>query len=352
MQRQQTTSRPKDRWYGRGPIRVLIAALLLAQALACAAPATASNPIGSGSVTADTFADRVDLVQAGLQRGDDRTAPPGKDYLPYILAGAAAILLEGLLINWLLRERGQRRRSEAEARETMSQLARLNRMATAGELSASIAHELTQPITGMVASANAALRWLSAPTPQIDQARSALARVVSAGDRTREIIHGVRAMFKGEAEERRAIDMNEIVRGVLALVEGDIQRHGIVVEAALEEPAIPVLGDCIQLQQVVLNLTVNAIDSMCAIATRPRLLRLRAAYSRDRVWISIADTGVGIGRDDINRIFKPLYTTKPNGMGMGLSICFSMVEAHKGRIWAAPGDPDGAVFHFVLPTTR
>jgi signal transduction histidine kinase len=318
----------------------------------CAAPAIASDAIAGASVIADAFADRADLAQASLRLADDRTAPPGKEYLPYILAGAAAMLLQGLLINWLLRERDQRRRSEAEVRETMSQLARLNRMVTAGELSASIAHELTQPITGMVASANAALRWLSAPTPQIDQARSALARVVSAGDRTREIIHGVRAMFRREAEERRAIDLNEIARGVLALVEGDTERHGIVVETALEEPAIPVLGDRIQLQQVVLNLTVNAIDSMCAIETRPRVLRLRVAYSRDRVWISIADTGVGITRDDINRIFKPLYTTKPNGMGMGLSICASMVEAHKGRIWVAPGEPHGAVFHFVLPTTR
>jgi C4-dicarboxylate-specific signal transduction histidine kinase len=352
MQRQPTNFRPRNRRCGQVPICVLIAGLLLVQALVCAAPAIASNPIAAGSLTADTFADRVNLVQASLQRADDRAVPPGKEYLPYILAVAAALLLQGLLINWLLRERGQRRRSEAEARETMSQLARLNRMATAGELSASIAHELTQPITGMVASANAALRWLSAPTPQIDQARSALVRVVSAGDRTREIIHGVRAMFKREAEERRAVDMNEIVRDVLALVEGDIRRRGIIVETTLEEPAIPVLGDCIQLQQVMLNLTVNAIDSMSAIETRPRVLRLRAAYSRDRVWVSIADTGVGIALYDINRIFKPLYTTKPNGMGMGLSICASMVEAHKGRIWAAPGDPDGAVFHFVLPTTR
>src|SRR5436190_7755682 len=123
MQRKQTTSRPRSRRRGRGLVRVLIAGLLLAQALACAVPAIASNPIVGGNVTADTFADRASLIQDSLQRGGDRTAPPGKEYLPYILAGAAAFLLQGLLINWLLRERGQRRRSEAEVRETMSQLA-------------------------------------------------------------------------------------------------------------------------------------------------------------------------------------------------------------------------------------
>ena len=350
MQREQTTSRqPKGRCR-RFALRLLIAGVL-APALLPAAPALAADPIVRASTTANAvFADAVDLVQATLRRDEERAAPLREQYLPYILAGAAAILLQGLLINWLLRERHQRRRSEAEARETMSQLARLNRMATAGELSASIAHELTQPITGMVASANAALRWLSAPTPQIDQARSALTRVVSAGDRTKEIIHGVRAMFKREAEERRTIDMNEMVRGVLALVEGDVERHGIVVETALEEPPVPVRGDHVQLQQVVLNLTVNAIESMSKVDSRPRLLRVRAAYSRDRVWISIADDGAGIGRDDMNWIFKPLFTTKPDGMGMGLSICRSIVEAHKGRIWVAPGEQHGTVFHFVLPT--
>jgi signal transduction histidine kinase len=265
--------------------------------------------------------------------------------------GATALFLQGLLINLLLRERGQRRRSEAEARETTAQLAHLNRITTAGELSASMAHELTQPITGMVASANAALRWLSAPTPQIDQARTALKRVVSAGDRTSEIIHGVRAMFKREAEERRLLDMNSLIADVVALADSDLRSQEIAVETTLEEPPILVAGDHVQLQQVVMNLIVNAIASMSTVTTRARLLRVRVAYTRDRVWVSIADVGAGISRDDMNHIFKPLFTTKPKGMGMGLSICRSIVEAHKGRIWVSPGEPHGVVFHFVLPTS-
>jgi signal transduction histidine kinase len=278
-------------------------------------------------------------------------ASPSGRYIPYILLGATALFLEGLLVNWLLRERGQRRRSEAEARDAIAQLAHLNRIATAGELSASITHELTQPITGMVASANAALRWLSAPTPQIEQARSAVTRVISAGDRTTEIIHGVRAMFKREAEERHAVDMNQLVLDVLALVDSDLRNNQIAVETALGETPLRVTGDHVQLQQVILNLTVNAIASMTAVKARARALRVRTSYTRDRVWISITDEGTGISRDEMSEIFKPLYTTKPQGMGMGLSICRSIVEAHKGRLWVSPGEPYGAVFHFVLPVS-
>src|SRR3954463_234316 len=274
-----------------------------------------------------------------------------QQYLLYILLGATAVFFQGMLISSLLRERAQRRRSDAQARDTSAQLAHLNKIATAGELSASMAHELTQPITGMVASANAALRWLSAPTPQIDQARSALRRVVSAGDRTSEIIHGVRAMFKREAEERSPLDINTMITSVMALVDSDLRAQEIAVETALEEPPVLIAGDHAQLQQVVMNLIVNAMASMGAVTTRARVLRVRAAYTRDRVWISIADVGTGIRRDDMNQIFKPLFTTKPKGMGMGLSICRSIVEAHKGRIWVSPGEPHGAVFHFVLPSS-
>jgi C4-dicarboxylate-specific signal transduction histidine kinase len=272
-----------------------------------------------------------------------------QQYLLYILLGATAVFFQGMLISSLLRERAQRRRSDAQARDTSAQLAHLNRIATAGELSASIAHELTQPITGMVASANAALRWLSAPTPQIEQARSAVARVISAGDRTTEIIHGVRAMFKREAEDRQAIDVNQLILDVLALVDSELRNNEIAVETALGEPPAPVTGDHVQLQQVILNLTVNAISSMTAVKSRVRTLRVSTSYTADRVWVSVADVGTGVSREEMDQIFKPLYTTKRHGMGMGLSICRSIVEAHKGRIWVSPGEPHGAVFHFVLP---
>src|SRR5215213_4440621 len=305
------------------------------------------------AVSASSLAERQpsDLRPASWSPVRAPALQASQQYLLYILLGATAVFFQGMLISSLLRERAQRRRSDAQARDTSAQLAHLNRIATAGELSASIAHELTQPITGMVASANAALRWLSAPTPQIEQARSAVARVISAGDRTTEIIHGVRAMFKREAEERHAVDMNEVMVGVLALIDSDLRNNEISVEATLGEPSAPVTGDHVQLQQVVLNLTVNAIAAMSAVKARARSLRVRTSYTRDRVWISIADEGTGISREEMNEIFKPLYTTKPQGMGMGLSICRSIVEAHNGRIWVSPGEPYGAVFHFVLPVS-
>src|SRR4051812_5429573 len=363
MHQTRAISRPVDESFRRHLAEyLLIAGLLLVTATAGAAAEHA--PLPNESRAATPVSEKIAVLSgferpqppgpqpASLSTGNDGTALRAHEpSLPYILLGAAAILLEGLLINWLVRERFQRRRSEAEARETLAQLAHMNRIATAGELSASITHELTQPITGMVASANAALRWLSAPTPQVDQARCALTRVVSAGDRTKEIIHGVRAMFKREPAERHPIDMNRMILGVMTLLESDLQSHDIAVETALGEPPVPVVADSVQIQQVLLNLTVNAIASMGGIKTRARVLRLRTAYSRDRVWFSIADAGTGISRDDMSLIFKPLYTTKPQGMGMGLSICQSIVEAHKGRIWVSPGEPHGAVFHFVLPTS-
>jgi len=340
-----------ERFRRAAPTRLLLAVLILSCSGFVDAQ-EAARPDQTSIVALAQFAQyREADVNSAWSFGNAVTAASPTQYLPYILLGATAVFLQGLLINWLVREREQRRRSEAQTRDTIAQLAHLNRISTAGELSASIAHELTQPITGMVASANAALRWLSSPTPQIDQARSAVTRVISAGDRTTEIIHGVRAMFKREAEERHAIDMNEVIFGVLALVDSDLRNNDIAVETALGEPSAPVTGDHVQLQQVVLNLTVNAIAAMSAVKARARSLRVRTSYTRDRVWISVADEGTGISREEMNEIFKPLYTTKPQGMGMGLSICRSIVEAHNGRIWVSPGEPYGAVFHFVLPVS-
>jgi C4-dicarboxylate-specific signal transduction histidine kinase len=283
-------------------------------------------------------------MPAAAMGADPLAAPSWRPYLPFVVA-AVAILLQGALINWLFLERRRRRHFETEARETLWQLAYLNRVANAGELTASIAHELTQPITGMVTSANAALRWLAGPTPQLDKARNALAQVVSAGDRTGEIIHGIRAMFRKEPAARRSVNMNDLIRGVLALVQGDLERHRIALETELGNPAAPVICDPIQLQQVLLN----AIESMSRLEARPRALRLCTTYSARDVLVSVADGGPGIHADDVKRIFKPMYTTKPQGMGMGLAICRSIVEAHNGHIWVS-SDDSGTVFHFVLPT--
>lgn len=361
MQRAQLVSRLPDRRKRPLRTRPLIIGILLAQVMmpaAGAADQVSSEPIAVAFPAETTGAipalvpPRQNAEPAVLFSGDGaRTPPQQQRYVGCMLLGASAILLQGLLLNWLLRERGQRRRSEAEARATMSQLAHMNRVATAGELSASIAHELTQPITGMVASANAALRWLSAPTPQIDQARSALTQVVSAGDRTKEIIHGIRAMFHNDAEGPHPVDVNGVIIEVLGLVEGDLERHQIAVETELSKRSVTVCGNHIQLQQVILNLALNAIESMSQISARPRLLRICSTRNGRDVSVSIMDSGTGIPSGEAKELFKPLYTTKSQGMGMGLSICRSIIEAHKGRIWASPGDQCGAAFNFVLPAT-
>src|SRR5215217_3664336 len=299
-----------ERFRRAAPTRLLLAVLILSCSGFVDAQ-EAPRPDQTSIVALAQFAQyREADVNSAWSFGNAVTAASPTQYLPYILLGATAVFLQGLLINWLVREREQRRRSEAQTRDTIAQLAHLNRISTAGELSASIAHELTQPITGMVASANAALRWLSAPTPQIEQARSAVARVISAGDRTTEIIHGVRAMFKREAEDRQAIDVNQLILDVLALVDSELRNNEIAVETALGEPPAPVTGDHVQLQQVILNLTVNAISSMTAVKSRVRTLRLSTSYTADRVWVSVADVGTGVSREEMDQIFKPLYTTK------------------------------------------
>ena len=276
-----------------------------------------------------------------------------EQYRGYVLAAGTAIVLQAALINWLLYERRRRRRSEEVARETMSELAHVNRVATAGELSASIAHEVTQPLTGMVSSANAALRWLSAATPDLDRARSALTQIVSAGHRTSEIVRSVRAMFKRDMEDRRPFDMNDLIWTVLMLVEVDLERHKIGVETRLDRSLPKICGDYVQIQQVLLNLTMNAIESMSGVGSRPRMLRIKSEYrGGNEVLVSVEDAGAGISRGDLDRIFKPLYTTKPRGMGMGLSICRSIIEAHHGRIWAAHGEQYGSIFQFALPVNR
>jgi len=271
-------------------------------------------------------------------------------YRWYILAAGTAIVAQAVLINWLFYERRRRRRSEEVARETMSELAHVNRVATAGELSASIAHEVTQPLTGMVSSANAALRWLSAATPDLDRARSALTQIVSAGHRTSEIVRSVRAMFKKDMEDRRPFDMNDLIWTVLMLVEVDLDRHKIGVETRLDRSLPKIWGDYVQIQQVLLNLTMNAIESMSDVGSRPRMLRIKSEYpGGNEVLVSVEDAGAGISPGDLDRIFKPLYTTKSRGMGMGLSICRSIIEAHHGRIEAAHGKHYGSIFQFVLP---
>jgi signal transduction histidine kinase len=222
-------------------------------------------------------------------------------------------------------------------------------MATAGELSASIAHEVNQPLSGITLRANAALRWLAAETPDIDKVRAALTQIMEAGHRAADVVMSIRAMFRKDTNERTPIDINDLILIVLTIVRVDLQRKGVELQTELDGKLPLIKGDKVQLQQVLLNLVMNAIDAMQLVQLR--VLTVRSEKSKpNAVHVSINDTGTGIDPSNIDRIFKPLFTTKATGMGMGLSICRSIIESHGGRIWVSPAANGGSTFEFELPT--
>jgi C4-dicarboxylate-specific signal transduction histidine kinase len=258
------------------------------------------------------------------------------------------ILAQAASIGWLIYERRHRQLAEVVARNSLSELTHMNRIATAGELSASLAHEINQPLTGIVTSANAARRWLARESPDIDEARAALDQIEAAGHRAIDVITGVKSMFRKDTTDKSAVDINKLIWTVLGLVYIDLRKHGIDLQSRLDDQIPPVLGNQVQLQQVILNLIMNAIDSMRSV--QPRVLSITSELSGpDRVQVSIEDTGTGVDPANLAQIFKPLFTTKERGMGMGLSICHSIIEGHGGRIWVVPGPGRGSIFRFSLP---
>jgi len=261
----------------------------------------------------------------------------------------AAVLFQAALIVWLLYEHRRRHVAETMVRNTRSELAYLNRRAGAGELSASIAHEVNQPLAAIVNWAAAARRWLSAQPPDMAAAREALAEIDASGRRAGDIIHNLRALFRRDAPAKAAVDINAIVRTVLGLTTHELGKHGVEVTTRLADDLPAVNGVGIQLQQVVLNLVLNAIDAM-ASAGAPRQLRIVSETAEPgKVRLSIADSGAGIRPSDLDQIFEPMFTTKPRGMGMGLSISRSIIDSHDGRIRATNGPSRGATFHIELP---
>lgn len=235
----------------------------------------------------------------------------------------------------------------------MAKLADLNRVATAGELTAAIAHEVSQPLAAMVTNANAGLRWLNNKTPDLDEVRATMQNVVSAGHRASEVMASIRAMFRKDGRDETTVDLNGIIQDVLGLVRGELQAQGIIVQTELTKPLPLVLGHSGQFQQVILNLIRNAADAMGSTSGRARVLKLKTAINdHDGVLVSVEDSGTGIDPKDIDRIFESFFTTKSQGMGMGLSICRSIIEAHGGRLWASSGVAEGSVFNIQLPTIR
>ena len=272
-------------------------------------------------------------------------------YQRQIILIGMALLLQAALIGVLLYEHRRRRRAEASASHLQSDLAHLNRVATAGELTASIAHEIRQPLAAIVTQGGAGLNWLKHKSPNLDEVRHALQNIVSDGHRADAVISNIRAMFRHESTPRVLVDVNELVQQVLTLVTHKIGSNNIALETDFAQNTIPyVQADPVQLQQVILNLIMNAVEAMDSSQDRARLLRLRTEIDpADNVLITISDTGPGIDPKMVDKIFEAFVTTKPGGMGMGLSVCKSIIEAHEGRLTATPGQPYGAVFQICLP---
>lgn len=300
--------------------------------------------------------DSYQLQRWGIAESD---LPPGSEiyfgratmweqYHWQIIGIIAAVLAQTGLISWLIYEHRRRTLAEVRSRDAMAELANMNRLATAGELSASIAHEINQPVTGIVLKASAALRWLAVDKPDLERIRNTLSDIVGAGQRAGEIITSVRAMFKKDSDLAAPVNLNALTGTVLALLRVDLQKDGVRVETQLDGELPAVTGDAVQLQQVILNLVVNAADAMRTV--QPRVLTVRTSRNGSgTVRMSIEDTGTGINEADRDRIFHPLFTTKAGGMGMGLSICRSIVENHGGRIWVSAAAGRGSIFQFELP---
>jgi PAS domain S-box-containing protein len=240
------------------------------------------------------------------------------------------------------------KRAEEALRQAQGELAHVSRVTTMGELTASLAHEVNQPLSAVLANGNACLRWLLADPPNLAKAREATERIIRDGKDAGEIVQRVRALFKRTAGEKVALDLNGVIGEVLRLLRGDATRRHIIVETDLDTNLPYVIGDRIQLQQVLLNLVLNGIEAMDPIADRPRKLFIRSAReSADAAIVQIRDHGVGI--ENPAKAFEAFFTTKENGLGMGLAICHSIIDAHRGRIWIASSEGPGATVCFTIP---
>jgi PAS domain S-box-containing protein len=241
-----------------------------------------------------------------------------------------------------------RRRTEEALRNTQERLSVASQVATVGELAASIAHEVNQPLTAVVSNGNACLRWLSAQPPNLAKAVEAAERIVRDGKDAGEVVRRIRALFKRAAHEEVPLDLNEVIGEVLGLLRSETAKRRVIVETDLGQDLEPVAGDRVQLQQLILNLLLNGIEAMDPVIDQPKRLFIRSKRESDNaVLVQIQDSGVGLKNPDT--VFDAFFTTKENGMGMGLAICRSIVQAHNGRLWAASGEGSGATFYFTLP---
>ncbi len=245
------------------------------------------------------------------------------------------------------------KRAEQELRQAQAELAHVTRVTTLGELTASIAHEVNQPITGAITSAEAALRWLGAAPPNLNEVSRLLGRIVKDGGRAADVIHRIRGLVKKAPPRMVRLDINEVVLDVIALTRSELLKHNISLQTELAVSWPLIEGDRIQLQQVILNLILNAVEAMSDVDEGTRELHISTGRdASNNVLVTVRDFGPGLDPQSADHLFDAFYTTKPNGLGMGLPICRSIIEAHGGRLWVTANEPRGTVFQFTLAHER
>jgi C4-dicarboxylate-specific signal transduction histidine kinase len=250
----------------------------------------------------------------------------------------------------LLAEMAERKRAEDAYYEAQAELARVTRLSAMGALAASISHEVNQPLAAVVTNADACMMWLSSEPPNLEEARAAVGCIAQQGTRASDVVRHIRAMFTKATPERTQVQVNDLIREVGTLIEGAALRNQVLLQTELAPDLPATMGDRVQLQQVIVNLILNGIEAMSDIVDRPRRLVIRSdMQSPDEVLVAVRDAGVGINAKDQKRIFDAFFTTKAQGMGMGLSISHSIIEAHGGRLWASGNSDYGATLQFTLP---
>jgi NO-binding membrane sensor protein with MHYT domain len=268
------------------------------------------------------------------------------------LALAVAAITFVVLACALIASASEHRRDEEALRQARADLARVNRVTTMGELAASLAHEVNQPIAAAVINASACLRWLSGNTPNLEEARAAATSTVRDAMRAAEIIERVRLLFKKGPPQPELVDINEVIREMVVLLRSEVTRCSVSVRTELAPDLPPALGDRVQLQQVIMNLILNGIEAMKDVNGVRELAIKSHRPDSEQLMICVSDTGVGLPPEQADQIFNAFFTTKPHGTGMGLSISRSIVESHNGRLWAAENSPRGASFHLVLHSPK
>jgi PAS domain S-box-containing protein len=295
-----------------------------------------------------------EALRAGALYEDEfRVRTRDGSYRDFLVRGVPIRAADGSVCEWVGTDTDvteQKRAAEA-LRQASAELARASRAMTVGEMAASIAHEVSQPLTAVVANAGACRRLLDVQAPDLDEIREAVEDILRDGTRASDVLTRIRAMLRQGAVNRERLELTEVVGEVVGLLQHELRSRSVSLRLELATGQFAVLGDRVQLQQVVQNLMINALDAMSGNERQPRELRV-ATRMAEPGWVEVIvrDTGVGLGSEPAEQIFDPFFTTKPEGMGMGLSIARKILEGHGGRLWATPNPDRGATFHFVLPT--